>query len=133
MMSTLHLSLPLGLSINFTLEPLWHDKGLPLMMMGMLLVFLALILISTFISWLPNIMGAVHRILPESEQLAAAKSAKKKDEEDSEEIVAVIAAAVSEALGRPHRVISTREITAREMAWPQQGRWQIQTSHKPQK
>lgn len=130
-MSTFPLPLTFSLSLHFSLEPLWHDAGIPLAIMGMFIVFFALVLISTFISRLPSIMAVLDKILPQVEQLAA--HSKPREGEIPDEIVVVIAAAVSEALGRPHRIIHTRELTSSEMSWPQHGRWQIQTSHKPQK
>jgi len=130
-MSTFPLPLTFSLSLHFSLEPLWHDAGIPLAIMGMFIVFVALVLISTFISRLPHIMAMLDRILPQVEQLSVAP--KTREGEIPDEIVVVIAAAVSEALGRPHRIIHTRELTSSEMSWPQHGRWQIQTSHKPQK
>lgn len=131
MTSTLYHPLTFGISLNFSLEPLWNDLGIPLALMGMFIVFVALVFISTFISRLPHIMAVLDKYLPQAEQLLIPP--KPRDGEISDEVIAVIAAAVSEALGKPHRIIHTRELTSREMAWPQQGRWQIQTSHKPHK
>ncbi|QEG33788.1 OadG family protein [Bythopirellula goksoeyrii] len=121
--------LTLAISLHFSLEPLWHDTGLPLAIMGMFIVFVALVLVSTFISKLPHIMALLDKYLPQAEQLLIPP--KPRGEEIPDEVIAVIAAAVSEALGKPHRIIHTRELTSREMAWPQQGRWEIHASHKP--
>ncbi|TWU29769.1 OadG family protein [Bythopirellula polymerisocia] len=131
MISSFLHPLTLGISLNFSLEPLWHDTGIPLALMGMFIVFFALIFISMFISRLPHIMAVLDKYLPQAEQLL--NPPKPREGEISDEVIAVIAAAVSEALGKPHRIIHTRELTSRDMAWPQQGRWQIQTSHIPQK
>lgn len=121
-----------AISIKFSLEPLMHDLGLPLALMGIFIVFMALILVVTFISSLPRIMAVLERALPSAEHAtSAAPTTSPQDSDD--DVIAVIAAAVATVIDHPHRIIRTREITAREMAWAQQGRLQVQTSHKPQK
>ena len=116
-------------SFSFSLEPLWHDKGVPLAIMGMTVVFIALLAISTFISQLPRVMSWIDGVAPQTKPAPVAKLAAKKEEDA--ELIAVIAAAVEVALGPGHRVIHTQQLTPRELAWSQQGRWQHQTSHKP--
>lgn len=108
---------------SFSLEPLWTDRGIPLAIMGMLVVFLALIAIATFIANLPRLMAVIDR---KPAATPAAASA-----EDPDEVIAVITAAVEAALGPGHRVIHAQQVTPRELAWAQQGRWQHQTSHEP--
>ena len=44
--------------IEFTLSPLWEDQGIPLAVMGILVVFMALLLVVTFISLLPRLVAA---------------------------------------------------------------------------
>mgnify|MGYP002621654949 CR=1 FL=1 len=129
MINALIHPLTIAISLHFSFEPLWHEKGIPLAIMGMVIVFIALVLVSTFISKLPRIMEALDKVLPQAEQLLGPP--KTREGEIPDEVIAVIAAAVSEVVGKPHRIIHTRELTSREMIWPQQGRWQIQTSHKP--
>lgn len=111
---------------SFSLEPLWHDQGLPLAIMGMVVVFCALITVVIFISNLPRLMALIEG------KPAPAKPAKPAaPAEDPDEVIAVIAAAVEAALGPGARVIHTQQLTPRELSWAQQGRFEHQTSHKP--
>lgn len=113
---------------ELTWEPLWDDLGLPLALMGITVVFLALVAITSFISNLPRLMSWIERLSPRAKPEPAVT---KPVDELSEELVAVLTAAVETVLGPGHRVIRTHELTPRELAWAQQGRWQHQTSHKP--
>lgn len=120
-----------AIDIKMSFEPLFHDKGIPLALMGMFIVFMALLFVISFISSLPRIMGMIESFSPSGEHAPAPPPVAPQESESPEELIAVIAAAVAATLDQPHRIIRTREITAQEMAWPQQGRLQIQASHKP--
>jgi Na+-transporting methylmalonyl-CoA/oxaloacetate decarboxylase gamma subunit len=119
-----------GLAFRFTLEPLYEESGLALAAMGILVVFMALVLISLFITLLPRLMAALERFHPE-EKPAAAKASKPADEL-SEEIRVVIAAAVAAAIGTPQRIVRIRGLTPEDLGWSLEGRIQHHTSHRIQ-
>jgi len=119
-----------------SLDPLWEDHGIALAMMGMLVVFSALVLVSTFIAVLPRLMEWLQRVHPEAvlthgKSKPAPKSTKKKPEDDDlpEEVLVVIAAAVAEMIPAPHRIVHTRQLRPEEHGWSLQGRMQHHTSH----
>ena len=72
--------------IEFTLAPLFEDHGIPLAVMGILVVFSVLILIATFIQLLPRFMPLLP---PTAEQQPAVEPAVQPVVEDelSEEIL----------------------------------------------
>ncbi len=115
---------------RFQVEPLWEDHGIPLAIMGVVVVFAALVLVSTFIRFLPRIMSVVDTLFPQEKPAppSPAPPAPAGDE-IPEEMIAVLAAAVAETLGRRHRIVFARELTPKDWAWSHQGRWQIHTSH----
>ncbi|MCA9248897.1 MAG: OadG family protein [Planctomycetales bacterium] len=110
--------------IEFTLAPLWHDHGIPLAIMGILVVFLALSLLATFIGLLP-------RLLPRPATAPiAAEPTEAAGDEISEETLAVIAAAVAATLDRPHRIVRISGLTPQDLGWSLEGRLQHHQSHK---
>ena len=116
-----------------TFEPLWEDHGIALAIMGMFVVFCALVLVSTFIMLLPRLMTGLERLHPEPKKQRGRSKPKTPpkpaDDELPEEIQVVIAAAVAEVVGARHRIIRTRRLSADEQAWSLEGRMQHHTSH----
>jgi Na+-transporting methylmalonyl-CoA/oxaloacetate decarboxylase gamma subunit len=113
----------------FSWDELWKDTGLPLAIMGMFVVFVALILVRVFIGTLPRIMAFLERFYPE--KLEAAQDAQQvESEEIPEAIVAVIAAVVADTIGIRHRIVRTRRITPEGMGWSLEGRLQHHASHR---
>lgn len=113
-----------------TLEPLWESHGIALALMGMFVVFVALVLVSTFITLLPKLMAILDRLHPEpaspQETRAAAKTVA--EDEVPHEILVVIAAAVAETIAVPHRIVHTRQASD-DHGWSREGRTQHHTSH----
>lgn len=116
---------------QITFEPLWKDHGIPLAVMGIIVVFAALVLVSVFITLLPHIMAALHRLHPEKVSHRHAKKEAKPPAQDElpEEIAVVIAAAVAEAISAPHRIVRTRVLRPDGRGWSLEGRIQHHTSH----
>ncbi|MCB0117354.1 MAG: OadG family protein [Caldilineaceae bacterium] len=114
--------------IGFTLEPLFHDTGIPLAIMGVLVVFLALAVLVIFIQRLPYIMERLEPRAPSS--AAPAPPVVSATNELPEELVVVITAAVAAALDRPHRIVRIRGLTPTDMAWSMEGRSQHHQSHR---
>ena len=57
-------------------QPLWEDHGIPLAIMGLVVVFAALTLLRVFIGSLPKIMAILDRYFPEeAETVPQAKPA----------------------------------------------------------
>ena len=114
--------------VEFTLSPLFEEHGFPIAVMGVLVVFSALVLIVVFITLLPRILA---RVSPdESAQPAASPIAF--EQELSEELVVVIAAAVAATIGKPHRIVKIRGLTPGELGWSLEGRTQHHQSHRLQ-
>ena len=112
---------------GFQVQPLFEDYGIPLALMGIFVVFMALLLVSVFISILPRIVARMNgRPRKDETRRAPAKS----KDELPEELVVVIAAAVAEAISEPHRIIHTRELSPQDLAWSLEGRREHHTSHK---
>ena len=110
--------------IEFTLAPLLQDHGLPLAVMGVLVVFSALVLIAVFIKLLPYVFGEDRRLRPAaSAGLAAGHDGL------SEEMLVVIAAAVAETIRQPHRIVHVRGLTTEDLEWSLGGRMQHHLSH----
>lgn len=112
--------------IEFTLSPLFEDHGIPLAVMGVLVVFTALALIVLFITLLPRMLART--VAKASEQSAVESLAA--DEELSEEILVVIAAAVAETISTPHRIVKIRGLTPADLGWSLEGRMQHHQSHR---
>lgn len=116
-----------GQPFSIKLRPLLEDHGIPLAIMGMLVVFAALVFVSLFILLLPRILAAsARKATPEKAHVAVAQ---KTEVELSPEILVVIAAAVAQVISEPHRIIRTRELTPEELGWSLEGRLQHHASH----
>ena len=114
--------------ISFTLEPLFQDHGIPLAVMGILVVFVALVLVVVFITVLPRVLAPFSRTSqPEQSALHPVS-----DDELSEETLVVIAAAVAAAFDRPHRIVRVRGMTPADHGWSHEGRIQQHQSHRIQ-
>jgi len=114
--------------INFTTEPLFQDHGIPVAVMGILVVFMALVLVVVFITLLPHILAPFSR----SQQLESAPAQSASDDELPEEMLVVIAAAVAAVLDRPHRIVHIRGMTPADHGWSLEGRLQQHQSHRIQ-
>ena len=113
---------------EFSLAPLWEEKGIALAMMGIFVVFMALVLIVVFITVLPRLLAPYTTTGQEAEATVPVVA----EEEIPDEILVVIAAAVAEAIDRPHRVVRIRGMTPGEIGWSLEGRMQHHHSHKTQ-
>ena len=116
-------------------EGLFTDYGIPLAIMGLLVVFSALLLVRVFIGLLPRIMAMLDRLYPEKteEHDLHAAATEVADEEIPDEILAVIAAAVAATVREPHRIVHTRELTQEDISWTLEGRLQHHISHNIQR
>ena len=112
-------------------KPLFEHTGIPLAVMGMLVVFAALVILSLFITALPRIMMAWAQYHPEQARHEPPVGAVASDGL-SDEMLAVIAAAVNETIDQPHRIVHTRQLTSADLAWALEGRRQHHSSHKTQ-
>lgn len=114
-------------------QPLWEDHGLPLALMGLFVVFVALIFVRIFIGTLPRMMALLDRLLPESRESAhAAEGQMQAGDEIPEAILAVIAAVVADTVGVRHRIVHTRQLSSEDMSWTLEGRLQHHASHRLQ-
>ena len=123
-----------GFPFRVTLAPLLNDHGIPLAVMGMSVVFLALLLVGLFIAALPRVVAILHRFHPDKAAEPERKKAKKPAKDASElpeETVVVIAAAVAAVIGGPHRVVRIRGLTPEDRGWSLEGRMRHHTSHTP--
>lgn len=115
-----------GLLLEFSTAPLREDHGIPLAIMGVLVVFLALSLVAAFIKVLPLLISSLGEVAP-----VATTTAETPGVDDlSEETLAVIAAAVAETIRRPQRIVRIRGITPGEHDWSLEGRLQHHQSHR---
>lgn len=123
--------------------PLMEETGLPLAIMGMFVVFLALIVLILIISSFPFVIGVLDRWLPVSEHHASKAKPKAKSTPKLTEpvpldgaipphILAIIAAAVYEMEPGPVRIVRTRQLTTSELAWTLEGRIRHHASHRLQ-
>ncbi len=121
--------------------PLFEETGIPLAIMGMLVVFLALTVLILIISAFPFAMGLLDRWLPVSHHHAGKAKSKSKpitnetvahDGEIPPHILAIIAAAVFEMEEGPVRIVRTRQLTTSELAWTLEGRIRHHASHRLQ-
>jgi sodium pump decarboxylase gamma subunit len=119
-----------GLFSKFTLQPLFEDHGIPLAVMGVLVVFLALVLVVAFITLLPRVLAKIPQQQPEpSDSFATLATA---DEELSEEMLIVIAAAVAETMSAPHRIVRIGGSSTEDLGWSLEGRMKHHQSHSIQ-
>ena len=116
--------------IEFTTAPLLEEYGIPLAVMGILVVFSALILVVTFITLLPRVLAVFSA--EEEEESAAAPVLDISGDELPEQILVVIAAAVAQALEGPHRIVRIRGLTPADLGWSLEGRIQHHQSHQIQ-
>lgn len=114
--------------IDFTLAPLSEDIGFPLAVMGILVVFSALVLVVVFITVLPRVLG----LFSSNEAQAATTVPVFGEDELPEETVVVIAAAVAATISRPHRIVQIRGLTPADRGWSLEGRTQHHQSHRIQ-
>lgn len=124
MSSVVAVSRPL---IEFTLAPLFEDHGIPLAVMGIVVVFMALVLVIVFITFLPRMLARLTGDVPNQPILETAI-----DDELSEETLVVIAAAVAESVPAPHRIVFVRGLTPEDLGWSLEGRMQHHQSHRIQ-
>ncbi len=114
--------------IEFSLEPLFQDSGIPLAIMGVLVVFSALVLMVAFITMLPRVLT----LFSAEESEAAASFLDVSEDELPEQILVVIAAAVAQAFDRPHRIVRIPGLSPGDLGWSLEGRMQHHQSHKIQ-
>ena len=114
--------------IRFTLEPLTDEFGIPLALMGIMVVFLALVLVVIYISVLPRILDRLSGS-PQTEPIPEPVMV---DDGVSEETLVLIAAAVSEVMDKPQRIVRIRGLTPADLGWSLEGRMQHHHSHKIQ-
>jgi Na+-transporting methylmalonyl-CoA/oxaloacetate decarboxylase gamma subunit len=114
--------------IDFTLSPLFEDYGIPLAVMGVLVVFVALVLIGLFIILLPKVFGG-----PPAAASEATVASLFAPDELPEETLVVIAAAVAETMRQPQRIVRIRGLTSEDLDWTLGGRMQHHRSHKIQR
>lgn len=117
-----------GPLIEFTLAPLSEDYGIPLAVMGVLVVFMALVLVVVFITLLPRVLAGVST----KEQEQPTTDAVAVEDDLPEETLAVIAAAVAQTMAKPHRVVKIRGLTPEDLGWSLEGRMQHHQSHRIQ-
>ena len=112
--------------IQFTSAPLFEDHGIALAVMGVFVVFMALVLVVAFITVLPRVLAMFTETqLDQSASLPAADDAGL-----SEEMRVVIAAAVAETIRAPHRIVRIRGLTPEDLGWSLEGRTQHHQSHR---
>lgn len=110
--------------IDLTFAPLFEDHGIPLAVMGICVVFMALILIAVLITLLPRLLESASSAVEAIEPLT--------EEEIDRETLVVIAAAVAETIRQPHRVVRIRGLTSADLDWSLEGRLQHHQSHRIQ-
>ncbi|SMP67496.1 sodium pump decarboxylases, gamma subunit [Neorhodopirellula lusitana] len=133
---------------ELTFDPLFNETGIPLAVMGMLLVFVALSILVGVITAMPHIIALLEGNADAAEPTPShAKSSATKspttapsvgpnsdpnsDPELSPELIAVIAAAAEAELGAV-RVVRMRPLTPSEIAWTLEGRLRHHASHRLQ-
>jgi len=94
--------------------------------MGILVVFMALVLVVISISLLPRILAPFTR----SQESKSTALQPVSDDELPEETLVVIAAAVAAVLDRPHRIVHIRGMTPADHGWSLEGRLQQHQSHR---
>ena len=112
--------------VQFTLAPLFEDYGIPLAVMGVFVVFLALVLVVAFIALLPRLLKQPSPVsAPHLSHILA-----EAEDELSEEMMVVIAAAVAETIRQPHRIVRIRGLAHENLGWSLEGRMQHHHSHQ---
>ena len=129
-MSLTLLIMPL---VQIDWKPLWEDYGFPLAIMGLLVVFAALILLRVFIGFMPRFLKILDQFFPEnSEGAHTAKVIQAAADEIPEEVIAVIAAAVAVTVLQPHRIVHMYDLSGEDTSWSLEGRLQHHASHRIQ-
>ena len=115
-------------------DALKTDTGFPLAIMGLVVVFAALILVRVFIGTLPRLMAVLHHLFPEERDATQEESADSQQDTDEipEAVLAVISAVVADIVGARHRIVRTRQLTPKDMSWTLEGRLQHHASHRLQ-
>jgi sodium pump decarboxylase gamma subunit len=120
-------------------DPLFHETGIPLAVMGMTVVFLTLIILVVIISAMPKLMAVLDGISAEktvsakSQNTAVKPTPASRDGGDlPPELIAVLAAAASEMESGPVRIVRIRPLTPSELAWTLEGRLRHHASHQLQ-
>lgn len=113
-------------------QPLFEDHGIPLAIMGLFVVFSALVLVRVFIGLLPRIMAVLDHLFPEQTKTLESHAVSTEASSDAlpDEILAIIAAVVADTVREPHRIVHTRELTPEDLNWTLEGRLQHHASHK---
>lgn len=111
--------------IEFSLSPLFEDYGIPLAIMGVVVVFLASALVIAFIAVLPRVV----RLLNVSSNADTGRAPMMADEPLSDETLAVITAAVAAVVSQPHRIVSIGGQKPEDLGWSLEGRIQHHQSH----
>ena len=81
--------------IGHSWQNVTNANGITITIIGMILVFFSLSLITLIISWTPFLLKFVNRIIPEEEELIPKKSVKSVSET---EVVAAISAALCHSI-----------------------------------
>ena len=127
------LSAVTGLRAQIDWQPLFEDTGIPLAIMGLFVVYAALIIVRIFIGLLPRVMAFLDHLYPEHVEAAHhAPVQKPSANEIPDETLAVIAAAVAATICEPHRIVHTRELAPEDLNWAMEGRRQHHASHRIQ-
>lgn len=111
---------------GITTAPWFEEHGIPLAVMGIVVVFMALAILVVFVTLLPRMLelGSARKLeelpIPELDV----------EDEFSEETLVVIAAAVAETIRQPHRIIQIRGLTPSDLGWSLEGRTQHHQSHR---
>ena len=106
------------------------NEGLPLAIMGILVVFAALGLVIAFIVLLPRLAAAIERVsAQDAGRGAPAQSPPATAKAPAEHLPALIAAAVASVISDPHRIIHTKRLTT-DASWTSEGRRLHHQSHK---
>ena len=114
-------------------QPLFEDDGIPLALMGFVVVFAALLTVRIFIGMLPRVMAVLNHYHPEQEKDLPSPARQETLSQDlPDEIVAVIAATVAVIVRVPHRIVRTRDLSSDNMSWQLEGRRQHHASHSIQ-
>ncbi len=112
-------------------EPLFEDTGIPLAIMGMVVVFAALVLVAVYVTVLPRFAQYLESRFPEPASPQPVAQPSISGDDLPEEVLVVIAAAVAQVIDEPHRIIHTRQLTPLDLAWSFEGRRQQHGSHRP--
>jgi sodium pump decarboxylase gamma subunit len=116
---------------GFTTAPWFEEHGIPLAVMGIVVVFMALAILVVFVNLLPRMLElGSGRKLKESPIEESPVPELDVEGELSEETLVVIAAAVAETIRQPHRIIQIRGLTPSDLGWSLEGRIQHHQSHR---